>query len=58
MGARDIRFSASVKTVTGLTQPPVQWTPASFAEVKRPKRGADHPTPSDSEVRKSRAATL
>ena len=35
----------------GLTQPPVQWRKASFAEVKRLGRGADHSPSSDTEGR-------
>jgi len=33
------------------TQPPIQWVPGSFLEVKRVERGDDHPPPSSAEVK-------
>jgi len=36
----------------GLTQPPIQWVPRALIPwVKRPKREANHPTPSTAEVK-------
>jgi hypothetical protein len=39
-------FSHTSRPTLGLTKPPVQWVPG----VKRPGRGADHPTPLSAEV--------
>jgi len=36
------KFSVSVQTDSGPTQPPVQWVPGLFPEVKRQGRGANH----------------
>ena len=36
----------------GSTQPPVQWVPALFREIKRPGCGADHPPHLSAEVMK------
>ena len=38
----------------GPTQPPIQWVPGSFLEVKRPGRDVDQPTPSSAKVKKER----
>jgi hypothetical protein len=33
------------------SHPPIEWATGLFAEVKRPVRGADHPSPSGAEVK-------
>jgi hypothetical protein len=44
-------FSHKSRPALGSTQPPVQWVP-SPSGVKRPRRVADHPSPSSAEVKK------
>jgi len=45
------RFSAPVKTGSGLHQPPVQYVQVSFPAVKRPKSGVNHPPACSFEVK-------
>ena len=49
MGGRD--FPHPTRPSLGPTQPPVQWVPAAFPGLKRPRRGADHQPPSSAEVK-------
>ena len=36
----------------GPTQPPIQWVPGAFPEVKRPERGVNNPPRSSADVKK------
>ena len=38
-------FPHPTRPALGPTQPPIQWVPGLFREVKRPGRGVDHPPP-------------
>jgi len=47
-----VRFSASVQTGLGPTQPPVQWVPVLYRGKERPGHDADPSPPSSAEVKK------
>jgi hypothetical protein len=44
-------FTTASRPALGPTQPPIQWVPGSFPGVKRPRREADHSSPSSAEVK-------
>ena len=46
---RERDFSPSSRPGLGPTQPPIQWVPGP-SRGKRPRRGVDHPLPSNAEV--------
>jgi hypothetical protein len=49
-------YSTASRPVLGPTQPPIQWVPVALSpEVKRPGREADHSSPSNVDVKNSRA---
>jgi hypothetical protein len=50
-------FSNTSRPALRPTQPPVQWAPGLLPGVKRPGRGADHPPPSSTEVKKEYSYT-
>jgi hypothetical protein len=51
-------FSHTSRPALGPTQPPVQWVPGLFREVKWPRRGADHQPLLAPRSRMSRAIPL
>jgi hypothetical protein len=45
-------FTTASRTAPGTTQPPIQWVPGALSfGVKRPRREADHSSPSSAEVK-------
>jgi hypothetical protein len=52
-------FNAASRTVLGPTQPPIQWVPGALSlGVKRPRREADHSSPSSAEVKNAWSYTF
>jgi len=49
-------FSKTARLALGPTQPPSQWPPGLFLEVKWPELSVNHPLPSSNEVRMSDGA--
>jgi hypothetical protein len=50
---KNFLFSTSPRPALGSTQPPIQWVPWALSPwVKRPRREADHSSPTSAEVKK------